>query len=175
MIKASLGVGDIPARWAAQDPQRLCLHDAFGSHTWMDLERARLDVADRLATLGVRAGDRVMVVGENSPAMALLLFAVTTLGAWVVNVNARLSPREIALIREHSGARRVLYLLQASADARTHARNDAGAVTFDDARWGEIAISAAMRFRFPSHALAIRRTTWPLSSTRPAPREIRKP
>ena len=136
------GVGEIPARWALETPDRLAVMDAHHAHTWNELDAGRRCAADALAALGVRAGDRVMVVGENCPALAMLLFAVTTLGAWVVNVNARFSPREIAVIREHSAARRVVYLTEASPDARAHARQDPASEPLDLAGWGAMAISA---------------------------------
>jgi acyl-CoA synthetase (AMP-forming)/AMP-acid ligase II len=55
--------------------------------------------------------------------LVALLFAVSTAGAWIVNVNARLSEREIAAIRGHCEARRVLYLGD-SPDALRHAQHD---------------------------------------------------
>lgn len=121
----------------------MALVDTRRRHTWNDLDEARREWAAHLARIGVRPGDRVMVVGENSPAMAMALFAVTTAGAWVVNVNARLSAREIGAIRAHSGARRVIYLLEASPDARAHAQADAGATPFGGEAWGACAISAS--------------------------------
>ncbi|HUP31370.1 MAG TPA: long-chain fatty acid--CoA ligase, partial [Usitatibacter sp.] len=135
-------VGDIPASWAAAEPGRLALMDESGSHSWQELDEGRRAWAARLRELGVRAGDRVMVVGENAPAMAMLVFAVTTLRAWIVNVNARLSAREVRTIREHCRARRVIYLAGISPDARAHAAADAAAVPLDGGRWGEMAISA---------------------------------
>lgn len=135
-------MGEIPARWAGSDPDRLALTDGTARFTWKALDVARNDWRDRLAGWGVRPGDRVMVVGENAPAMAMLLLAVTSLGAWIVNVNARLSVREVAAIREHSRARRVLYLTGVSADARAHAGGDPGARSVDAGPWGAMAISA---------------------------------
>jgi len=135
-------VGEIPADWAARDGGRLALVDAAGSHTWGELEEARHHWARRLAQLGVRPGDRVMVVGENAPAMVMLLFAITTLRGWVVNVNARLSSRELAAIRAHSQARRVIYLVGVSPDARAHAAADPGAEALDGLAWGAMAVSA---------------------------------
>lgn len=135
-------VGEIPARWAAEAPQRLALTDGATPFTWLDLDRARREWRERLAAWDVRPGDRVMVVGENTPAMAMLLLAATTLGAWIVNVNARLSAREIAAIREHARARRVIYLTGVSADARAHSEGDRGAQAVDAGPWGAMAVSA---------------------------------
>ena len=70
---------------------------------------------------GVRAGDRVMIIGENSFALVELLFAISTLDAWAVMVNARLSAREIDTVREHCGARRTIYLDRDSPEAAAHA------------------------------------------------------
>jgi long-chain acyl-CoA synthetase len=80
--------------------------------------------AGLLRQLGVRAGDRVMVVGENCVAQVALIFAAAELDAWIVNVNARLSSAEVATIRQHSGARRVLYTVAASPEAMQHAARD---------------------------------------------------
>jgi len=69
----------------------------------------------------VRGGDRVMVVSENCVAAAVLLLALSRLDAWVIIVNPRLSQREVEQIREHSGARLVLFTSEVSPEAATHA------------------------------------------------------
>jgi acyl-CoA synthetase (AMP-forming)/AMP-acid ligase II len=145
-------LGEIPAAWAAQDGARLALMNAAATHSWRDLEESRLEWAQRLETLGVRPGDRVMVVGENAPAMVMLIFAIATLRAWVVNVNARLSARELAAIRSHSGARRVIYLVGVSPDARAHADADALAGPIDAGAWGALSISASNEAARPEAA-----------------------
>jgi long-chain acyl-CoA synthetase len=48
-----------------------------------------------------------MIVSENSLALAALILATSEIDAWSVVVNPRLSAREVDLIREHSGARRL--------------------------------------------------------------------
>jgi long-chain acyl-CoA synthetase len=81
-----------------------------------------------LRGLKVQAGERVMLVGENCIAQVVALFAIASLDAWVVNVNARLTSPELASIRSHCGARVLLYTVAASPDAAAHAaRADAGA------------------------------------------------
>ena len=131
---------EVPDRWAKERPEAVALACAAGRFTWRDLVAARDGFARRLEALGVRAGDRVMVVGENCPAMVMLVFAVTRLRAWVVNVNARLSGRELDVIREHSGARRVLFLLDDSPEAAAHAAR-LRATGLDATSWGAMAIS----------------------------------
>jgi acyl-CoA synthetase (AMP-forming)/AMP-acid ligase II len=74
-----------------------------------------------LRGLGVQAGERVMLVSENGIAQVTALFAIASLDAWFVNVNARLTPPELEAIRSHCGARVVLYTAAASPDAAAHA------------------------------------------------------
>jgi acyl-CoA synthetase (AMP-forming)/AMP-acid ligase II len=87
--------------------------------------RALQDEIDACAAwlrgLGVQAGERVMLVSENCAAQVSALFAIASLDAWFVNVNARLTAPELDAIREHCGARVVLYTAAASPDAAAHA------------------------------------------------------
>lgn len=131
---------EIPGRWATSRADHAALVSAQRRHTWRGLEAARNAWSERLADLGVGPGDRVMVVGENCPAMAMLVFAIVSRRAWVVNVNARLSAREVDAIRGHSEPRRVIFLVEASADARVHAERSAAA-RLDGGEWGEMALS----------------------------------
>jgi long-chain acyl-CoA synthetase len=133
-------VEEIPARWARERSDAPVLACARSRHAWRELEVARLEWSRRIATLGVRPGDRVMVVGENCPAMVMLVFALATLRAWVVNVNARLSAREVDAIRAHSGARRAIFLVEDSRDAAGHARRSC-AEPLDGGTWGDMAVS----------------------------------
>ena len=140
-ISSAGGLDAIPARWATQRGDCVALMDARGIWTWRELEDGRRQLAEILLTLGVRAGDRVMVVGENCASLVALLFAAWSVNAWVVNVNARLSPREIDAIRAHSGARRVLYLGADSPDALQHSKRT-GATALSVGRWATIGVSA---------------------------------
>jgi long-chain acyl-CoA synthetase len=131
---------EIPAHWARLTPGAPVLHEGDRTWEWRELESARHDLSRVLRGLGVRAGDRVMLVGENCAAMVALFFALATLDAWIVNVNARMSAREIELIRAHATPRRVIYLTGASAPAAGHAVH-ADARPLDLQGWGEARIS----------------------------------
>lgn len=76
--------------------------------TYGELRREIARHAALLRELGVRGGDRVMLVSENCVAQVALIFAVASIDAWSVTVNARLSAGELATIRAHCGARCVL-------------------------------------------------------------------
>ena len=126
---------DIPRHWAGLRGDAIALHDDKGVRTWAALDEAREALAAELEDAGVRAGDRVVIVGENCAAMVALLFALASLDAWIVNVNARLTAREVDAIRSHCGARLVVFLPDVSKDAAMHAARY-GAVPMTGCGWG---------------------------------------
>lgn len=77
-------------------------------------------IAASLRSLGVRSGDRVMIVSENCIALAGLLLAASSIDAWAIVVNPRLSARELDQIRDHSGARRMFFTASVSSEAAAH-------------------------------------------------------
>jgi len=122
-----LRIGDILRRGATRNPDAPALIEDGQAWSYARLAQAADAYAALLRDLGVRPGDRVMLVAENCVAQVALLFAAAAIDAWSVNVNARLSEGELATIREHSGARRVLYVTGNSPDAARHAER-AGAL-----------------------------------------------
>ncbi|OEZ55009.1 class I adenylate-forming enzyme family protein [Duganella sp. HH105] len=108
----------IPRRWAERAPQAWALHDGARHWTYAELAAAIDATVVQLRALQIRPGDRLMVVGENCVAQVALIFAAAEVDAWIVNVNGRLSAREVDQILQHSGARRVIYT---SAPATAHA------------------------------------------------------
>lgn len=108
------------APWVASDPTRVAVMDALRALTYAELDVAVRDTAQTLSALGVRGGDRVVLVTENCVGCAVILLALSALDAWSVPVNARLSAREIANIVEHAGARVTLYLDNDFPEAREH-------------------------------------------------------
>jgi len=114
-------ISDILRHRALHRPDAPALVEDGRACSYAQLAAAADAHAALLRGLGVRPGDRVMLVAENSVAQVALLFAAAAIDAWSVNVNARLSEGELATIREHSGARRVLYLTGNSPDAARHA------------------------------------------------------
>jgi len=116
-----LRISDILRHGAARSPQAPALVEDGRSWTYAELAAEAGRQAALLRGLGIRPGDRVMLVAENCVAQVALLFAAAALDAWSVSVNARLSEGELETIRRHSGARRVLYLAANSPDAAAHA------------------------------------------------------
>lgn len=115
-------ITDVVTRWAKHSPDHPALNEDSGAWTYAQLACAISDTQAWLQLLGIRPGDRVMIVGENCRAFVTIFFATTALDAWPVLVNARLSPREVDEIQDHCGARRVLFTTSVSPQAADHAK-----------------------------------------------------
>jgi long-chain acyl-CoA synthetase len=89
--------------------------------SWSALASAVDEAARCLTDAGVRPGDRVLVVLENSLPAAAFLLACSKCVAWAVPVNARLSSREVDQIRAHCNPRAVVFAAGASTDGAAHA------------------------------------------------------
>ncbi len=106
--------------WATSHPERIALSDDAHTVRYGQLGATVEALAQRLRDVGVRAGDRVLLVAENSVALALCVLALSRLDAWSASVNARLSAREIDQFLAHSGARLALYFGAISPEAAAH-------------------------------------------------------
>ena len=119
-------ISDVIKPFARQSPDHPALVQGDVTWTYAELAAVVADTALILQLYDIRPGDRVMIVSENSLALVALILAASEIDAWSVVVNPRLSAREVDLIREHSGARRVFYTIEVSDAARQHAeRHDA--------------------------------------------------
>ena len=107
--------------YVAKFPDRVALLEDGASWTYRELDRSVKEVATVLGSLGVRAGDRMIIVSENCIALAALLLAASRIDAWAIVANPRLSPRELDQIRDHSGARRMFFTSGVSKEAAAHA------------------------------------------------------
>jgi len=132
-------ISDIVKPWAERLPDHKAVVDPTGSWTYRELDRILSQTADWLRRSGVRAGDRVMIVGENCREFAGALLAIASLDAWPVPVNAHLSAREIDAVRDHCGARRVIYTTGVSPHATEHANRN-GALVEDVCNLGRIGL-----------------------------------
>jgi len=108
-------------RAVAATPDHPALVEGFVTWSYRKLSESVGQVAAVLRELGVRPGDRVMIVSENCIALAVLLLAASRIDAWAIVANPRLSPRELDQIRDHSGARRMFFTVDVSPEAASHA------------------------------------------------------
>lgn len=104
----------------SDDAPALIDHDG-ARLTYADLRRAVAEGTRALRDLGVRPGDRVLVVAENSVLMAVAFLAAAGLRAWCIPLNARLTGPELDAIRAHATPRAVVFTTDVSVDAQGHA------------------------------------------------------
>jgi long-chain acyl-CoA synthetase len=114
-------IHEVIDRHAAETPDCLALSEDGDEWSYGKLHRSVGEIAEGLRALGMRAGDRMMIVSENCVALAALLLAASRIDAWAIVVNPRLSARELDQIRDHSGARRVFLTVAISKEAEAHA------------------------------------------------------
>lgn len=139
LMNPAARISDAITPWAESAPDHPVLVEGTGTWTYRQLSEAVAKTQVWLLNSGVRPGDRVMIVCENCRAFVAILLALAGLDAWPVLVNARLSAREVDKIRDHCGARRVIYTTNVSAQAREHAKRH-GAAIQEAAELGPIAI-----------------------------------
>jgi acyl-CoA synthetase (AMP-forming)/AMP-acid ligase II len=112
---------DFLTRSAAQFPDRAALEFRGQTFTYSDLAR-RVDATRQdLEGRDVVAGDRLAIVGTNSPQEVALLFAASAMGAWPVLLSARLAPAQLDAILRHCEPRVSLYVGAERSIARDHA------------------------------------------------------
>jgi long-chain acyl-CoA synthetase len=121
-------IHEVFERHVATTPDGVAVIEDGERLTYRQFDCAVGGTADALRQLGIRAGDRVMIVSENCIALACLLFATSRLDAWAIVANPRLSARELDQIRDHSGARRVFFTADVSEEAAAHASRCAAAL-----------------------------------------------
>lgn len=115
-------IHDYVDRWAARTPDAIAVAELNAKPlTYAQLREASLSLAETLCENGVRGGDRVLIINENSVAAVTCLFAASRLDAWAVPVNARLTGSEIDRIRDHARPRAIVMTHRVSAEAAAHA------------------------------------------------------
>ena len=129
---------DVPRRWAEVAPDAPAVYAGDRRWSYGELASAIDTARSALSEAGVRPGDRVVLVIENCFAAVCFFYAVTALDAWAVMANARLTPREVDVIRESADARLIVYTVGDSPDAARHAEG-ASAVDVEDAVFGRVA------------------------------------
>ena len=114
-------LADCISNWVQSTPHAPALSSGETTWTYAQLH-AQVEQARRaLQDWGIRAGDRVALVGENSLALAALILAAGRLDAWAVLENARRAPAEVDGILALAQPRRTVFVLDHSPDAAAHA------------------------------------------------------
>lgn len=106
--------------WVVSHANSVALSDDQRQLTYGELAEMVTAVANSLYSVGVRSGDRVLLVAENTVSLVVCILAISRLDAWSATVNARLSTREIDTFLDHSGARVAIYFNAISKEAAAH-------------------------------------------------------
>jgi long-chain acyl-CoA synthetase len=130
---------DVINRSVKRSPAHPALIESSGSWSYRQLASAISEAKQWLRDLGVRPGDRVMLVFENCRAFVAILLALASLDAWPVLVSTHLSARELDEIRDHCGPRRVIYFTTGSRQASEHAKRH-GADVVDAGSLGSLEV-----------------------------------
>lgn len=78
---------------------------AWRGHTWNEIEGAATHLRAGLAASGIKPGDRVAILAENSPQWVIADLAVLGLGGVVVPLYTTIAAEETAHVLNDSGAR----------------------------------------------------------------------
>jgi acyl-CoA synthetase (AMP-forming)/AMP-acid ligase II len=76
------------------------------------LNQRAYQVAHALLAIGIKKGDKVAVLLENSPELLECLFGITRMGAVCAILNSRLRPAELTYIINHSDSKLLIYGIQ---------------------------------------------------------------
>ncbi|WP_425046769.1 class I adenylate-forming enzyme family protein [Primorskyibacter sp. S87] len=107
---------------ARRMPDAVAVIDCDGREvTYAEHREAIAEAAAILHGQGVQSGDRVTIVSENCHATAVLIFAASTVGAYAVPVNARMTPAEISRVLDHATPRVTIFTTAVSTEAAAHA------------------------------------------------------
>ncbi|HVE51428.1 MAG TPA: AMP-binding protein [Casimicrobiaceae bacterium] len=122
-------IDSLVRRWASETPTGIALRDGEREVDWRSLQVSIEACGALLANEGVRAGDRVMIVAENSLPLIAMLFAASTRDACAVIVNPRLSARELDGIRGHALPKTMLFAPGLAREIDEHAIRHSAAPT----------------------------------------------
>lgn len=101
-------LGDIVTRNARRQPKSVALSYGALQLTFGELDDRASRLAEALGQLGMRPGDRLAILADNSPEYIETLFAAALAGLVVVPINTRLKKEDIAFILQDSEAATVI-------------------------------------------------------------------
>lgn len=88
---------------AEGDPDRTLIWFQGEKHSWRSVQSVVTGTAAALAARGVQHGDRVAIMGRNSPTHIVLLLALARIGAIMVPVNPDFGIEETRYVLSHAG------------------------------------------------------------------------
>ncbi|MFE9096745.1 AMP-binding protein [Streptomyces sp. NPDC007264] len=123
MTTSWLTLADVVREHGRRFPHRLATVDGERRSDYPELDRRTTRLANALADLGVREGDAILWLGQNSVRVLELLVAASKLGAVLYPVNWRLSAAELTAIELDLDPAVVFYQLEEIHEATQAVRD----------------------------------------------------
>lgn len=124
MVHAWFSLGRLLRRHAVTIAQRRAILWPGGSLTYADLDMRTDRLANAIIAHGIKSGDRVAILSENSPEYVEWILALAKVGAICVPLNVRLNLQEMLYILEDADVSGLVvgrwFLQQAAALADQH-------------------------------------------------------
>lgn len=136
-------IHDFLEYYARNVPDSSCVTQSGVSRSYYEVNKRSNSLANGLIDLGVTKGQRVAILGENSPKHFEVFFAVSKIGAVAVPLNYRLAPAELSFIINDAQVK-VLIVLEGLEDTLNALESEiadgatilsegfAGRIDFDD-------------------------------------------
>lgn len=100
-----VAIGDVLRRAARRFTTRTALTDGTRKASYIEIERDANRFANYLLASGLKPGDKVSTICNNSIEMVKVLFAFHRAGLVWVPINTMLAPADMAYILDHAGVR----------------------------------------------------------------------
>lgn len=103
-----IGDGLKRASYRFPTKQALLYYSAEGkriSYTYKELNEKVNQTVHSFVQMGIEKGDRIAVIGRNSPEIVILSYALLKIGAWITPLNFMLKPHEISQLIHFSKAK----------------------------------------------------------------------
>ena len=115
-----VAIGDLLKRAAARFPDRIAVTDGERRVTFTELERAANRFANHLVARGLKPGQKISTICNNSIEFVKALFGIHRAGLVWVPINTMLGPADMDYILDHAEVRFALIddNLHAQADRR---------------------------------------------------------
>ena len=103
--KTLVPIGSILIRSAQELPEQLAVKKGEVEYSYKELDQVSSEIASGLLKRGLRTGDRIGLIGENSPHWCLAYFSIMKAGMTAVPIDPSLPTGDVYHIVSESGAK----------------------------------------------------------------------
>jgi long-chain acyl-CoA synthetase len=126
--ESSMRISEVFKQWSERSPEQPALVENGSVWTYGQLASIVSATKRWLLEKGVRPGDRILLVGDNSRPFVALLLAIADLDAWAAPLSANISTSELEAVHHHCEARRIIYTVCGPTEALACAKRRHGSV-----------------------------------------------